>query len=157
MSFLSLTTKNCPQNTEKPTSQGWRGTRVWSIPCCPGGSPAPFCPTFPLSLGGGWGESHTLLLVLHIHIGAHLHTRPPWPHLPPSPCVLAADVAVVSRPQRCRLEPGRPVLCGYSRGWVEGSPPANKHTQRSLLFTFYLRRRVCVRLHTDGWAPGWLL
>ena len=55
----------------------------------------------PSSWGGGGalgrGSSPTPVLAPHMCIGVQLHTRPLWPHHPPP-----ADVAVVSRPQRCR-------------------------------------------------------
>lgn len=88
---------------------------------------------YPTRLPGGAGtgpESHTPVLAPHMHVGIHLRSRPPWPPPHPPP----ADVAVVSRPQRCRLETECPVFCGCRGrwGWGTGSP-ANKHTQRPLV------------------------
>lgn len=68
----------------------------------------------------------------HMHAGVHLRTRPLQPQHPPP-----ADVAAVSRPQRCRLETECPVFCGFLGrwGWGTGSP-GNWHPQRPPLPAF---------------------
>lgn len=103
---------------------------------------------YPTRLPGGAGTgpgSHTPVLAPHMHAGIHLRTRPPWPPHPPP-----TDVAVVSRPQKCRLETECPVFCGCRGrwGWGTGSP-ANKHTQRPLSSPAY------AHMHTHGWAARW--
>lgn len=96
-----------------------RGTgRCAPLPCWRSGS---FLSHLPSSLGGGYlGRKPHLHAGSHVPVGTHLLTLPPWPHLPPSVCARAADVAVVSRTHKCRLESGHPVLCGYGCRWVGG-------------------------------------
>lgn len=71
------------------------------------------------SPGGGRGGNHT-------HAGPacacwHTPAQPASGPPPTQPCAHAADVAVVSRPQRRRsLESGHPVPCGYSSRTVGG-------------------------------------
>ena len=120
-----------------------------SVPCLPEGAPAPFYPACPPP----W--NNTPMPALHTHVGAHLHL---WPRLPPpSPGARTTDVvAVVSWPQRCRLESGRHVLCGCSSRWGWGTDsPANRHAQRPLLpppLLIYTCTRICTQ--ADGQPRG---
>lgn len=78
---------------------------------------------------------------------------------PPQPGAHTTDVvAVVTGPQRCRLESGHPVLCGCSSrwGWGTGSP-ANRSMQRPRLLAFlyththtHMCTRTCAHRHVES-------
>lgn len=109
--------------------QGLWSEGLDSVPAVLGeGSPAPFSAAGPPPLGA----AGVALLALHVPVGTHLHSLPQGPP-PTQPCAHAADVAVVSRPQRCSSESGHPVLCGYrSRTVGGGQRPLQTRTVRGL-------------------------
>lgn len=114
---------------------------VDSMPCFPGGST--LLPCLPSSL-----EPHPSGQPC-THRGTPPHPASMAPP-PPSPGAHTTDmVAVVSGPQRCRLESGHPVLCGCSSrwGWGTGSP-ANRHMQRPPSLHFYTQTHTHTCVHT---------
>ena len=102
----------------------------WTL-CPPGCRGRSGTLTPPAFLGGHWAREPPWGPP-HMHAGVHLRTRPLQPQHPPP-----ADVAAVSRPQRCRLETECPVFCGFLDrwGWGTGSP-GNWHPQRPPLPAF---------------------